>query len=84
MVNGSARVDAGRHSNGVRRLAYMEPGIRRQPERLPHPGGFRTHGPVRPNSRHFHLVRAWIVIFVISATAGAALVAWLLFCTKGN
>ena len=63
--------------DGLRCLDYLEGSVRSCPEWLPHPRGVCVHGPVSKVRGNSHLVRAWVIIFIFFASAGAAIAAGL-------
>ena len=68
-----------RRTNGLWRLDYLEAGIRRRPEPLPHVYRVWVHGAISAGRRRYDLVSAWAVIAIVSATGGAG-IATLIQC----
>lgn len=62
----------GHDSAWFRNVDYLDSGIRKEPERLSDLGGVWQHGPVRTRGYYLCIVRSWLILIFIGATATGA------------
>jgi hypothetical protein len=71
------RSELPRHSShGVRRMDYLETGLRDHSKRVSGSHRASVHGAISKGRDHIDLVRAWAILIVISPSVGAAVAAF--------
>jgi hypothetical protein len=69
------------HFDAVRGLGHLDSGVQQVPEYGADSGWIRLYGALRKNSDHIHPVRAWVILYIFSAS-GAVTTAALV--TRGG